>query len=177
MHFRVVGRAAALVLLLFPAFQAAAQEETPAAACTAMVAPPAALSGWTAEAHVVSADKAAGLVSARLKLGQGSMVTLHPTRSVAYVTQPDKPGGSVASGGLLSVSITDAATYQVSLSSGAWIDVLQNGKPLISAAHAPGPACTGIRKTVQFALKPGQYVVQLSANADPLIQVMVSKVS
>ena len=44
-------------------------------------------------------------------------------------------------------------------------------------AHAPGPACTGIRKTVQFPLQPGHYVLQISANADPTIAVMISTVS
>ena len=36
--------------------------------------------------------------------------------------------------------------------------------------------CTGIRKTVQFPLTPGHYVLQISANADPEIAVMVSLV-
>ncbi len=31
----------------------------------------------------------------------------------------------------------------------------------MSGAHAPGPACSGIRKTVQFPLQPGRYVIQL----------------
>jgi hypothetical protein len=45
-----------------------------------------------------------------------------------------------------------------------------------STAHAPGPPCTGIRKTVQFVLQPGGYVLQISANADPDIAVMISQV-
>ena len=46
----------------------------------------------------------------------------------------------------------------------------------MSGAHAPGPACSGIRKTVQFPLQPGRYVIQLSANGDPTIAMMVSRV-
>lgn len=155
---------------------AGAQEMQAAPKCTEMVAPPPALSGWTSKQDVKSALKADGLSQAALTIDHGANVSLHPTREVSYVTQPDKPGGSVASGGLLSVSIAAAGTYQVNLSSGAWIDLLQDGKPVLSTAHAPGPACTGIRKTVQFPLQPGRYVLQLSANADPVIQVMVSRV-
>ena len=54
---------------------------------------------------------------------------------------------------------------------------MRDGKSVLSTAHAPGPACTGIRKTVQFPLQPGKYVLQISANADPAIDVMVSQVN
>jgi hypothetical protein len=45
----------------------------------------------------------------------------------------------------------------------------------MSGAHAPGPACSGIRKTVQFSLQPGRHVIQLSANGDPTIAVLISR--
>jgi hypothetical protein len=156
---------------------ALAQEMREAAPrCETMVAPPPALAGWTDTRNITSATKAGGLAATALHIDKGAKVALHPTRDVSYVAQPDKPGGSVAHGGLLSVAIAAAGTYQVNLSSGAWIDLLQDGKAILSTAHAPGPACTGIRKTVQFPLQPGNYVLQLSANAAPDIQVMVSRV-
>lgn len=156
---------------------ASAQEMQAAPKCTEMVAPPPALAGWTSKTDVTSASKADGLAQAALTIDHGANVTLHPTREVSYVTQPDKPGGkSVSNGGLLLVAIATAGTYQINLSTGAWIDLLQDGKAVLSTAHAPGPACTGIRKTVQFPLQPGHYVLQLSGNADPAIQVMVSRV-
>ena len=168
---------AILVAALLVCGSANAQEMREAAPkCDAMVAPPPALAGWTATRDIASATKVDGLDAASLIIDKGAKVALHPTREVSYVTQPDKPGGSVAHGGLLSVTVGAAGTYQVNLSSGAWIDLLQGGKPVLSTAHAPGPACTGIRKTVQFPLQPGNYVLQLSANAAPDIQVMVSRV-
>ena len=168
--------ALALAFALLPGL-AIAQEEMPAAKCTATVAPPAALAGWSAMDKITAADKPTGLGTAALTLGRSASVTLLPTRQVAYGLQPEKPGGSVAHGGLLAVQIADAGTYQISLDSGAWIDLVRDGKALISTAHAPGPACTGIRKTVQFVLTPGRYLLQLSANAAPTIAVMVTKVS
>ena len=108
--------------------------------------------------------------------GHAATAALHPTRDVHYITQPEKPGGSVAHGGLIAVAITEAGIYQVSLSSGAWIDVLKDGASVESSAHAPGPACTGIRKTVQFALGAGRAVIQLSGNPDAAIQVLVTKI-
>jgi hypothetical protein len=173
MKLRILALIAATALS-YSAAQAQEMQARPK--CDAMVAPPAALAGWTAKTDVTAADKAGGLTQAALTVDRGANVTLHPTREVAYVTQPEKPGGSVAHGGLLAVSIARAGTYQVNLSSGAWIDLLKDGAAVMSTAHAPGPACTGIGKTVQFPLQPGNYVLQISANADPAIQVMVSRV-
>ncbi|HEX4272840.1 MAG TPA: hypothetical protein VHZ32_15725, partial [Rhizomicrobium sp.] len=59
---------------------------------------------------------------------------------------------------------------------GPWIDVLKDGAAVTSGVHGPGPACSGIRKTVQFPLQPGRYVIQISANAGDSVPVMVSLV-
>jgi hypothetical protein len=145
--------------------------------CAATNAPlPPALSGWTQRGSLGSAAQASALKAAALPLGQGILVALHPTRQVRYVTQPEKPGGSVAHGGMVALSIAAPGRYQVSLSSGTWIDMLKDGAALASVAHAPGPKCSSIRKTVVFALRPGAYVLQISANADPTVTVMVTRV-
>ena len=161
-----------LFALVAPAF---AQEMQAPPKCASVAAPPPALSGWSSKQDLAATAKEDGLASAALTVNHAAAVTLHPTRDVSFITQPDKPGGSVAHGGLLGVTIASAGTYQVNLSSGAWIDLVRDGKSVLSTAHAPGPACTGIRKKVQFPLQPGHYVLQISANADPTIAVMVSQ--
>jgi hypothetical protein len=176
MKFTAKFAAALAALLLIPSF-ATAQEQMQAAKCDAVAAPPPALAGWSSKAGMSAASKIDGVAAAGLTIDRAAMVALHPTREVSFITQPDKPGGSVAHGGLLGVTIDKAGTYQVNLSSGAWIDLVRDGKSVISTAHAPGPQCTGIRKTVQFPLQPGRYVLQISANADDSIAVLVSKVS
>jgi hypothetical protein len=166
------------VLAVLPPGVVGAQEMSgmPAASCTKPAELPAALAGWTAKTPLASATDASRMDAAMLAIGQGASVTLHPTREVHYVSQPEKPGGSVAHGGMVAVAISASGTYQVSLNSSAWVDVLKDGTAVISSAHAPGPACTGIRKTVRFSLTPGRYAIQLSANAAPTIAVMVSQV-
>ena len=168
---------AVAALLLWPAAVSAQDHMQAPAQCTAMVAPPPALAGWSNQARITAATKEDGLSAAALTIGHGARVTLAGTREVSYITQPDKPGGSVAHGGLLSVTIDKPGTYQVNLSSGAWIDLVRDGKSVLSTAHAPGPACTGIRKTVQFPLQPGRYVLQISAESNTTMLVMVSRVS
>jgi hypothetical protein len=154
---------------------AMAQEMQAPPKCASVAVPPPALSGWSSKQDLAAAAKEDGLSSAALTVNHAASVTLLPTRDVSFITQPDKPGGSVAHGGLLGVTIASAGTYQINLSSGSWIDLVRDGKSVLSTAHAPGPACTGIRKTVQFPLQPGRYVLQISANADPTIAVMVSQ--
>lgn len=167
----------AMVLVLLPMLAAAQEMQHAPANCPAGAKPlPPALAAWADKSSVDAASNAAGLNAAGLTPGKAATVSLRHTRDVQYVIQPEKPGGSVAYGGLLSLDVKRAATYQVNLNSGAWIDVLKDGAAVMSGAHAPGPACSGIRKTVQFPLQAGRYVIQLSANADPTIAVMVSAV-
>jgi hypothetical protein len=162
-------------LLVTPAL-AQGMQHAPAN-CPADAKPlPVALAHWTDKASLDAAGSAAALSNAALMPGKAVTVSLRHTREVQYIAQPEKPGGSVAYGGLLMLDVKDAGTYQVNLSSGAWIDMLKDGAAVQSGAHAPGPACSGIRKTVQFPLQPGHYVIQLSANGDPTIAVMVSRV-
>src|SRR5262245_28056701 len=102
-----------LVLPLIASSQmAAGQEEMRAQPkCEAMVAPPPALAGWTAKADVAAAAKADGVSAAALTINHGATVALHPTKEISFITQPDKPGGSVAHGGLLDIAIDKAGTY------------------------------------------------------------------
>jgi len=165
-----------LALVLFCAPALAQEMQHAPANCPADAKPlPASLSAWTDKASLSAAGDAAGLNAAALMPGKAVTVSLRHTREVQYVVQPEKPGGSVAYGGLLMLDVKAAGTYQVNLSSGAWIDMLKDGAAVMSGAHAPGPACSGIRKTVQFPLQPGRYVIQLSANGDPTIAVLVSR--
>jgi hypothetical protein len=146
------------------------------AACATMDANlPADLTGWSAKAPMAAATKASGLSKAMLSTGQGVEATLPLTPDVTFVTQPEKPGGTVSHGGMFGLNIDKAGTYVIALSSGAWIDVLKDGKPLVSTAHARGPECSTLRKMVDFPLQPGRYVLQVSANADPTLRLMLAR--
>ncbi|MBN8838706.1 MAG: homogentisate 1,2-dioxygenase [Sphingomonadales bacterium] len=173
-------RAHRILLVVFamiaaPAALAQTAGETPAA-CPADAKPalPAALAGWATPAPLAAAADPAGLARAALVPGKAATVTLLPTRSVHYPLQPEKPGGSVSHGGLLAFTITRAGSYRVALGSGAWIDVVRDGKALVSTAHGHGPACSTIRKMVDFSLEPGDYVLQVSANAAAELPVLIA---
>lgn len=171
MQFKALFVATAIMFL---PFAAQAQEMQPATACKEMdKSLPAELSAWTQKSDLASATRAAELGKARLVPGQAATVTLHHTPDVTYVAQPAKPGGSVSYGGLLDLNIKKAGTYRIGLSAGAWLDVVKNKKLLLSTAHGHGPDCSTLRKIVDFPLQAGHYVVQVSANADPAIAIMI----
>ena len=136
---------------------------------------PESLAPWTVKGPATSAATAADLPKAALVPGKAVRLTLHPTAEVAYVTQPEKPGGSVSHGGMVQVEITEAGTYRIALGAGAWLDALKYDQPVISTAHTPGKPCSTIRKMVDFPLTPGRYVIQVSANADEVLSILVAR--
>lgn len=165
-------------MMLVPfAMPALAQMEPPAppADCSAAPALPADLAGWTARSPLTGASKAGGLSRAALTIGKGVDAALTSTADVRYVVRPEKPGGSVSYGGLFGFTIAEAGTYRVALGSGAWIDVLKDGKAATSSAHGHGPACSGVRKMVDFALEPGRYVLQIAANGTPTLPLLLTR--
>jgi hypothetical protein len=170
-----LGTALALAgaLLLSP-LAAMAQEAAPACASTD-AALPGEFSGWSPRTALRSAVGAPGLATATLHPGQGVEADLHPTPEVTYLVQPEKPGGSVSRGGIFEFSVDRAGVYAVALGSGAWIDVLKDKTPVVSTAHGHGPACSTIRKVVDFPLQPGRYVIQVSASAAPKLAIMVAR--
>ena len=71
--------------------------------------------------------------------------------------------------------VARAGTYRVALGTSAWIDVVRAGRALPSQAHGHGPACTGIRKIVDFRLTPGRYVLQLSGTMATTLPVLIGR--
>ena len=137
----------------------------PASVCTATVAPPAGLEAWSA---------ASATTAGPLTIGMGNGLMLQPVEKVAYAPAPSRAPKPGSFGGTYQVNLTAAGTYRVALGSGAWIDVVRDGKALASTAHTEGPACSGIRKIVDFALTPGSYTLQLSGAKEAPMRVLIA---
>lgn len=157
----------------------AGAEEMPAPAepkCPADAAPlPASEASWSTKVAAVSASSPTGLDKAEVKIGVAVLAALHHTPEVTYAKTPFKPGGSVSYGGMFKVMIADAGTYRISLGNPSWLDVISGDRVIDSIAHQRGPACSGIRKEVDFPLAPGAYVLQLSAGADAATGLIVTR--
>lgn len=165
-----------LVAGLTMAGPAAFAQAAPEPACAARDADlPADLAAWPAKVPLAAALSAEGLSKAALVPGQAYTAALAPTPDVTYVVQPEKPGGTVSKGGLFSLKVETAGSYVIALGAGAWIDLLKDGQAQRSTAHGRGPACSTVRKMVTFDLTPGDYVVQISANAEASLPILVSR--
>lgn len=176
----------AALLMLTPAGVVLAQEmPVPGSASSAKVpvacratppALPAELSGWYRRVPLAAGQDAGA--AARLTPGNAVEGTLSPTPEVRYAQRPEKPGGSVSFGGIYTFTVSAAGHYRVALGSAAWIDVIRAGDAttgLTSIAHGHGPDCSGIRKMVDFALEPGDYILQISANAEAKLPLLVTR--
>lgn len=148
-----------LALLL----QAAACPATPAAL-------PPELAGWSAHQPV-----AAAATPATLTIGKGARATLLPAGVVRLAVPITKPQAADARAGLFAFTVPTAGRYRVALSAGAWIDVVQDGKALASVAHGHGPACSPVKKMVDFDLVPGRYLLQIVGSSSPTLDLMVAR--
>lgn len=154
--------------------QAMPAMDHPTVTCPAAMAPlPAGLEGWTRK-QAIRAGATAN-VATTLPLGVGVSATLLPTPKIAYAVRPEKPGGSVSSGGIFAFTVPVAGRYRVALGAGAWIDVLTGTTLATSVSHGHGPDCTGVRKMVDFDLKPGRYLLQVAGNASTTLPLMVAR--
>ena len=66
-----------------------------------------------------------------------------------------------------------AGAYSISLSSNAWIDVIQDGEQLKPMDFSGVTDCAGIRKIVKFDLSGGPFAVQISGASETSISLAV----
>lgn len=163
--------AAAVLSLSGPACAAAQQAPAP---CPAPVAPAGELAPWAQAMAMPAAHTAAELPQATLAIGQAARLALAPAAETAYVLPPERAAPRATFGGMVRFSVAQPGTYRVALGTAAWIDVVTGGGTVASSAHGHGPACTGIRKIVDFALQPGDYTIQLSGSAAPEATLLVA---
>lgn len=171
-------------LLLSPVIAVAAGDPPPPPAtearqpkCPEETEPlPPDLAAWATHAtRIPAAATAARLGEAVLPVDRAVDVELLPTRSVEFVARPGNPGGSVARGGQFRLTIPHAGTWRVAVGARAWIEVVVDGKPVESVGHGGGPACSGIRKVVDYALPAGDHVLMLSASDATVAELLVAE--
>ncbi|HEX7783104.1 MAG TPA: homogentisate 1,2-dioxygenase [Sphingobium sp.] len=163
------------IMMAVPASAQTMDQPAPVAQCPQLLPPPPEMASWAHPVSVDAAKDARGLAAAGISVDQAVRATLKGTGDIQYITRPEKPGGSVSYGGMFGFVVKEAGTYRVALGSGAWIDILRGKKAIASAGHGHGPACSGIRKMVDFALKPGRYTLQIAANGDATLPLLVAR--
>lgn len=160
MRFRIIAMSLAAIL---PVTLFAAPAEKPATACPATPVLPSELADWGRDAvgktiYAYGDDLGADwspLGAARTEL------PLHKFESLRYGIAPERKPDVHKFGGMIPIDVKKAGRLVVALDAGAWIDLVQGGAAVKSVTHGHGPACSGIRKMVEFDVTSGRYQLQI----------------
>ena len=120
----------------------------------------------------------------RLKLASGAELAALPAqavilalRSAAEAKLPMPPERAPKEGtfaGFASIKTAPkAGLYSISLSSGGWVDVVQDGHFLKPKAFSGATDCDGIRKTMKYELSASPCVVQVSGTKEDSVSIAV----
>jgi hypothetical protein len=162
-------RAALLALMLFGAAPAWAAEEP---------------SGCDKFKWPIERERAALTSPDRAKLISGGELASLPSTGVTLAlvapaeaklpTPPERAPKEGTFAGFASIKTAPkAGLYTVSLSSGGWVDVVQDGHFLKPKAFSGATDCDGIRKTMKYELAAKPFVLQISGARDNAISVAI----
>jgi len=88
-------------------------------------------------------------------------LSLHKFESLRYGVAPERKPDVHKFGGTIPIAVNKAGRLIVALDAGAWLDLVQGGAVVKSLKHSHGPACSGIRKMVEYDVTPGRYQLQI----------------
>ena len=105
-------------------------------------------------------------------------LALVPTEQVPFPLKPERaPKKAGTFGGFVTLDAPRAGLLQVTLSDEAWIDLVQSGALVKSAAFSGKAGCEGVRKVVRFALTgTGPLTLQVSGAEARSVRVDVRAV-
>ncbi len=118
-------------------------------------------------AKLASGSEQAGLPSAAITLG------LVAASEAKLPTPPGRAPKEGTFAGFTSVKSATAGLYTISLSAGAWIDVVQDGHVLKPVAFSGATDCSGIRKTVKYELSTQSFVIQISGVRENSVAIAI----
>src|ERR1044072_5186071 len=132
----------------------------------------------------IERERAALTAPDRAKLESGSELAAMPSSGVTLPlsppadaklpTPPERAPKEGTFAGFASIKAAPkAGLYTVSLSSGGWLDVVEDGHFLKPKAFSGATDCDGIRKTVKFELSAAPFVVQVSGTKEDSISIAI----
>ncbi len=125
------------------------------------------------QAALATADRNSIAQDGVLASGTAALVHLAPIENIHFAQSPQRAPAPGAYGVVLKLPAPAAGVYTVSLSAGAWIDVIQNGATVKPLAFSGAQDCPHIHKTLKYQLAPQEAVIQISNAAQPEISVVV----
>ena len=131
----------------------------------------------------IERERAALTAPDRAKLASGSEQPALPSTAVTLdlvapadarlPTPPERAPKDGSFAGFTSIKTAKAGLYTISLSAGAWVDVVQDGHFLKPVAFSGATDCDGIRKTMKYELSGQPLVVQISGAKDNSLSIAI----
>jgi hypothetical protein len=132
----------------------------------------------------IERERAALTAPDRLKLASGADLATLPAQAVILAlrspaeaklpTPPERAPKDGTFAGFASIKTAPkAGLYSISLSSGGWVDVVQNGHFLKPKAHSGATDCDGIRKTMKYELSASPFVLQVSGTKEDSVSIAI----
>jgi hypothetical protein len=134
---------------------------------------------WALDAEraaLVRPDKPSLANGGALALNVAASLELQPLASAGLPKTPERPPKLAQSfaGHFALAAPAKPGVYRVTISSPAWIDVLDGGNYLHPTAFTGATGCEGARKSVKFELPAGPLALQFSGVEADRISVIVS---
>ncbi|MDN4987269.1 hypothetical protein KUL72_03450 [Bradyrhizobium arachidis] len=132
----------------------------------------------------IERDRAALTAPDRTKLASGAEQAVVPSSAItlglvtpAEAKLPSPPERTPKDGtfaGFTSIkAVPKAGLYTISLSSGAWVDLVQGGHFLRPVAFSGATDCDGIRKTMKYELSEKPVVLQISGARNNSLSISI----
>jgi hypothetical protein len=132
----------------------------------------------------IDRERAALTAPDRVKLTSGNVLTALPSSGItlALVTPADArlpmpperaPKEGTFAGFASFRNAPNPGLYTISLSSGGWVDVVQDGHFLKPKAFSDATDCEGIRKTMKYELSASPFVVQVSGTREDSLSIAI----
>lgn len=97
-----------------------------------------------------------------LATGTLNQIGLLPAKSVKLAVGGPRAPRPGSTAGLAALDVTKPGKLDVLLSNATYIDLVRDGRILRSTGHNDFKTCPGLRKSVNFDVVPGRYIVQLT---------------
>ncbi|WP_426439369.1 hypothetical protein [Bradyrhizobium genosp. P] len=132
----------------------------------------------------IDRERAALSAPDRAKLASGSEQAALPSTGITLAlvapndaklpTPPERAPKDGTFAGFTSIKkAPKAGIYTISLSAGAWVDVVQDGHFLKPKAFSGATDCDGIRKTMKYELGASPVVLQVSGARENAISIAI----
>ena len=129
-------------------------------------------------------ERAALTAPDRVKLASGAELPAVPATGMIFAlvtpaearlpTPPERaPRDGTFAGFASFKAVPKPGIYTVSLSAGAWVDVVQDGHALRPRGFSGATDCNGLRKTMKYEISANPFVLQISGARDNAVSVAI----